>query len=81
LSPPSEDRVPIDHPIRKRSRSSSEEYFDEDDPSSNTRNVDEDYSRRDRSFSDSFSASENQRQNAQVLVPSVARLHVRTSVP
>jgi hypothetical protein len=61
LSDTSEDRESVDHPIRKRSHSPSEEYFKEDDSTSNSRSVDEGYSMRDRSFSGSLLTSENRR--------------------
>ena len=71
LSSTSEDRGSTDRPIRKRSRSPSEESFDQ---SSNISDVEEDSIRQDRSFAERSLASENrgsqnQRQNARVIVP------------
>jgi hypothetical protein len=72
LSPTSEDRVPFDGPISKRSRSPSEESFD---PPPNNLDVEEDRTRLDRSYSHRLLAHENRRsqnphQNNQILVPS-----------
>jgi hypothetical protein len=61
-----EDEDKLQRPIRKRSRSS---YFEEEDPSSETRNVEDDFPRNDSSFSTEL-FSPRHSSHSRIVVPS-----------